>query len=329
MDYYEPDIILENFGIKTREEFIEGFVVPGKFHKDVPADVVKSFETVTHLLAYSYHFYPLLDEALGKSLLIMEMAIKLKATQLGITLKNPENKKGISYEKNFANLIEEVCSVSYLSFLKPDFERARGLRNHKMHPDRHSLMGIASKANSNSHLFINIINLLFSSKEDLEELNKTQLTLNKKLPLFKNGLFVLDYGQKILIVDVHSLKFIKGNKNSLLLLYINPIYSNVKEVLEEKKYSDTILLALKVFRFEGEKLSGMDVIRGPIKIYPTDKAENIAQWYRYNEEMQKVSSADLESYMYVNSNRVLWKMEKVIYDHCWKEEIYNTESNEV
>lgn len=319
MNYYEPDITWETFGINSKEKFVEQFVVHGKFHCKVPADVVKSFETVTHLLALSYYYYPLYEEALSKALLVMEMAVKIKAKEEGIDLKLPPNKKEEVFDKKLWKVIEEVCNIPHLTFLKPEFDRARGLRNYKMHPDRHSLMGIASKANSNSHLFINIINLLFSSKDSLEDSNSTQTSLLEILPRFKTGLFVLDYGQKILIVDVHTLRFVKGNKSSLLLLYINPIYSNVKEVFSEKKYPDPLLLSLNRFNIEGDTLEGEDGVHGTVRIYPTDKPENIAQWYRYNEELQKLSNSDIEMYNSVNSNRVLWQMERMIYNHCWEE----------
>lgn len=319
MNYYEPDNTWEVFGINSKEEFVEKFVVPGKFHSEVPADVVKSFETVTHLLALSYYYYPLYEEALSKALLVMEMAVKIKAIEEGIDLKLPPNKKGIIYDKKLWKVIEEVCDNPHLSFLRPEFDRARGLRNYKMHPDRHSLVGIVSKANANSHLFINIINLLFSSKDSLEDSISTQASLFEILPRFKNGLFVLDYGQKILIVDVHTLRFVKGNKRSLLLLYINPVYSNVKKVFSEKKYPDPLLLSLNQYNINDKTLEGVDVLRGKVRIYPTDKSENIGQWYRYSEELQQLSNSDIEMYNSVNSNRVLWQMERMIYNHCWEE----------
>jgi len=320
MEYFKPDDTWEVLGINSREEFVNTFVVVGKFHEDVPDDIVKSFKTVTYLLAHSYYYYPLLDEALSKALLIMEMAVKLKAKQLRIDLKRPPNKKGITYDKKLAEIIKEVCSQPYLSFLKLEFERARGLRNQKMHPVKHSFMGIASRANSNAHLFINIINLLFSSQHELEQINIKNKTLKEELSIFKNGLFVLEYNEtKILIVDIHSSKYVKGNRSGLFLLYVNPIFNNVDKIFIQKQYPDPLVLAFKSFNINNSILEAIDSNDSPVRIYTTDKPENLSRWYLYSEELKKVEAADLNLYMNMNGNRVLWQMEALIYNNCWED----------
>ena len=140
MEWYQPDKRWEIWDIKTKEEFVDKFVVPGKFHNKVPQDVVEAFKTVSYLMAHAYFYYPIYDEAMSKALLVMEMAVKFKAKELAVNLKLEPNKKGDVYDKKLYQVIEEICERKHLKFLQPEFDRARNMRNSKMHPDKHVIM---------------------------------------------------------------------------------------------------------------------------------------------------------------------------------------------
>ena len=71
----------------------------------------------------------------------MELAIKLKAQELEIELKRKPNKRNEVYDKTLNELIREVCKHKELTFLKPEFDRARQWRNTKMHPKKHTISG--------------------------------------------------------------------------------------------------------------------------------------------------------------------------------------------
>jgi hypothetical protein len=137
MKWLEPDERWELFSIKSFEDFINSYVVIGKFHNQVPEDIVNAFETVSYLMVHSYYHYPMMDEAMTKALLIMEMGVKIKAKQSGIDLETVLNKKGKRNAKILKDLIDEVCEVNGLNFLKKDFDRVRDLRNSKMHPEQY------------------------------------------------------------------------------------------------------------------------------------------------------------------------------------------------
>lgn len=79
MKWFEADTRWELFNMKSREDFINNYVVTGKFHNAVPKDIVTAFETVSYLMAHSYYHWPMMDEAMTKALLVMEMAVKIKA----------------------------------------------------------------------------------------------------------------------------------------------------------------------------------------------------------------------------------------------------------
>ena len=190
MEWYDPDDRWEVWGIKTKGEFVDKFVVPGKFHGRVPKDVVVAFDTVTHLMAYAYYHYSLLDVAMEKALLIMEMAVKLKAERLGIELKRKPSKRNEVYDKTLNEIIGEVCKYKEIAFLKPEFDRARQWRNTKMHPKNHTISGPIGYPHRNAMLFVNVINKFFMSNKELSFMDKRQRELKEKLKKFNYGLFV-------------------------------------------------------------------------------------------------------------------------------------------
>ncbi|WP_339873481.1 hypothetical protein [Olleya marilimosa] len=317
MDWYEPDTRW-NLYAKSREDFVNKFVVEGKFHNNVPEDIVKSFETVTYLLAHSYYHWPMFDEAMSKATLIMELVIKFKAKALNISLELPPNKKGVIYKKRLVDVIDEVFEIKYLKFLYVEFDRARNLRNIKMHPEKHSFMGALGMAHANAQLIVNVTNLLFSEKQILENITSINDNLKEQLSIFKNGIFVLEYNDtKILIVNIQYSKYLEEISNKLLMLYIDPIFSNTKEVFIDKKYPEPLIISLNSFNIENGVLNGIDLNNKPVKIYKTDKPENIKRWYQYANEIQSIDQKYIQTFIQINSSPALWQMEKIIYENCW------------
>lgn len=320
MDWYEPVDIWDVFGVNSREEFVARYVVEGKFHKNVPEDISTSFITVSYLLAHSYYHIPMFDEALSKALLIMEMAVKLKAKELGIDLKLPPNKKGVVFDKKLWKLIDEICLNEELSFLKPDFDRARNIRNNKMHPERHSFAGAMSFADVNAQLFVNVINMLFMTKEQLAKMHTKIEELETELLFFQKGLHVLQFqDQKILIDGFHAFKYREFEDNKLLLLYINPLTTKVHEQFVERKYPEPLIITFTDFRIKEDSIEGEDLGGKPIRIYIDDKEQNLKTYYDYNMALSKVSESDVNLFTNWNSSKALWEMEKIIYENCWSE----------
>jgi hypothetical protein len=318
MEWYEPVDIWDMFGINSREEFVASYVVEGKFHKNVPEDISKSFVTVSYLLAHSYYHLPMFDEAFSKALLIMEMAVKLKAKELNLDLKLPQNKKGETYDKKLWKLIDEICLIDELSFLKPDFDRARNIRNNKMHPERHSFAGTMSFADSNIRLFVNIINLLFLEIEQLNSLHKWVEQLETELFPFKKGLFALEFqGKKILIDGFHLFKYREFENNKRLLIYINPLTTKVNEQYVEKKYPGPLIITFTQFKINEESIEGIDLEGKPMRIFIDDKEQNLKTYYDYNEKLSKISDDDINTFFNWNSSPALWEMERIIYENCW------------
>jgi hypothetical protein len=318
MDWFEPVNIWDVFDINSREEFVRKLVVEGRFHKNVPEDISKSFVTVSYLLAHSYYHLPMFDEAFSKALLVMEMAVKLKAKQLNIDLKLPANKKGVVYDKKLSKTIDEICLNDELAFLKPDFDRARNIRNNKMHPDRYSFAGTFSFADSNIRLFGNIINLLFLEKETLNALHKSIDQMETKLSPFKTGLHVLEFqNKKILINGFHMFKYREFNNTKLLIFFLNPLTTKVHEQFVEHKFPKPLIVTFTDFKIDEDSIEGVDLENHPMKIYIDNKEQNLKTYFEYNEALSKVSESDIHLFSSSNSGTALWKMEEIIYKSCW------------
>merc|ERR1711991_1036402 len=86
-DLFNPDTLWSVYGIKDREDFDQKIHLTPKFHGNVTEDIIKEFETIKYLLSFSYYYSPFLYEAVTKSLIIIETAIKIRAKQLNIPLK--------------------------------------------------------------------------------------------------------------------------------------------------------------------------------------------------------------------------------------------------
>lgn len=318
MKWFEPDDRWETYGVKSKEDFMENLVVTGKFHAKVPNDIVNAFETVSYLLAHSYYHWPMQDEALSKALLVMEMAVKLKAKQLNISLDLPLNKKGRSFTKRLVDVIDEVCKVDNLQFLRPDFDRARDLRNMMMHPEKHSYMGALAQVKKNYMLFNNIINMLFLEPEAIIELINKRANVKEQLEVFKNSLFVLETSNKKILIDtILYYKYFKHSDNELLLLFVNPLLLNVYERLTNHQFDKPMLVVLKSFTIDKLSITGLDLEGNVVKIYFTDKLENVLQLKIYCNEIEKVDSHNISGYNAFRSGRALWEMERMVYENCW------------
>ncbi len=86
--FHTPDPIWETWGINTHEQFLDDFIVKGKFHTNVPESVVKEYEIVERLFCYSYYSYQLIDETFSKVTRIFEGAVNLRLDELNIKREN-------------------------------------------------------------------------------------------------------------------------------------------------------------------------------------------------------------------------------------------------
>lgn len=172
-DYYEMDDRWKDYEITSREEYVSNVVIKGVFHSDVPEDVIKEFETVEYLMAHAWYFWSFWDEAFAKCLFILEMAVKIRAKQLGIEIER-STKAGNKRVMRLAELIDEMYDAPHYDMLKANLHRARKLRNTIAHPTEHGIMGPAGLNRNIRHFIINLNRLFkeerwFIEQRDLRE----------------------------------------------------------------------------------------------------------------------------------------------------------------
>lgn len=123
MTYFEPDKIWNNLGINSQEDYIDKYMVKGRFHSLVPEKIVYEYKIVERLLFYSYFCYPLIDEAFSKSTRIFEASVTLRLQKEGLI------KKGFESLSSKLKRLKEHCSID----LFEQWEKARLLRNEFAH----------------------------------------------------------------------------------------------------------------------------------------------------------------------------------------------------
>jgi hypothetical protein len=132
LNYSTPDDRWRIWKIHSHEEFLNRFLVKGKFHSLIPHDIKNEYEKVERILAYSYFFYPLYDEAYSKLTRIFEMAVLLRCDQLKIT-----------FNKKFTSLNERLKKLEELNPLKSptSWQAIKDIRNYFAHPKREGYTG--------------------------------------------------------------------------------------------------------------------------------------------------------------------------------------------
>jgi hypothetical protein len=304
-NYYEPDDRWEMYSITNKEQFEQQFVVKGYFHAGVPNDVKDAFTTVEYLLAHSYYYWPMYDEAFNKVLRLLEMAIKQKAIKEGVQVKT----------KSFDKLIKEICKESYHDRLRNDLQRARKIRNDQVHADSNSYSGAIGGKGKNIQLFVNIINELFRDENWLISQFEKQQAIQEQLKAFENSLLVLENNvPAILVTDILRFRIL----DETLFLVLNPVLRNTKKSLEEHKYSNPIAIAFSNFEFQGKSLIGTSTENHEIKIYKTDKVENILQLANHIKEFNSESQTDRSLYEYYINNEASWSLVKLEYNYLSK-----------
>ncbi|MBI1305993.1 MAG: hypothetical protein GC181_05205 [Bacteroidetes bacterium] len=101
------------------------------FKAEVPEDVVRNFEVIKTLLAFSYYEYKLIDEAYSKALHTFEMAMKIRLSDFDASARN----------KSFKPLLATLNKHHLFETDYKQIQYLESLRNHYAHPKSHSFAG--------------------------------------------------------------------------------------------------------------------------------------------------------------------------------------------
>lgn len=310
--WYEPDTTWTVFNVKNREDYIERYVVPSSFHSGVPEDVVKAYETAEHLMALAWYHYPMYDEALKKLLGILEMAVKLRCQELGISL-DFVNKRSKTEAYKLAVLIDKVCAIKVYKNLKYQLNKARNLRNHYAHPDAYSFAGgIVKQA---VVPLINVLNRIFLNPQIISTAQDILEQLKPHNRIFEQGLFVLEVGDKKYLVT-------KGVVNEVLPIegecYSFWVFLPVLEHKAEYEYAPPILLMLSDIEVSDQVLTGKEFKTGvSVKLYSSNNPTNEEKLKLHEISWNNLTGSNQDAYRHHTSRTVAETISKLQYQFCW------------
>lgn len=169
------------------------------FRKEVPDDVLKSFEVVTSLLAHSYYNYLYIDEAYSKALRVFEMAMKMRLIELGINAS----------KWTFAPLAKKLLELNMFDSNYAVLEYVKEARNHFSHPKHHSFAGMIYW--NRISIVPTLINELY---EDLNLRIERHSLKQKFAELIKDSRLehdiVLEYGDEVHLLYSMQLLFVNN-----------------------------------------------------------------------------------------------------------------------
>lgn len=305
--YHIPDSIWTIFsGVTDFESYAEKFVVKGRFHKDVPPEVVEGYAIAEHIMAHAYYRYPAMDEALVKLLRVLEMAVKMRCKLLGITLETLDN-KGKTRKKVLNTLINELAAKEAAKPTKGTLIWLKDVRNYLMHPSETSLLG--SVAVGHIRQCVVMLNALFLPERYFEDA-KTELERVRSICRpFGEGLFVLEHaGHRYLIYrsEVVETYFVDGEW--LVLCAFHAVPADLKGEAAEGRYPSPLVFSVKDLQMEDGKISGMDTDSGlPLVLAPTDHPNNKATLERFEQEKSELD-AHPKTVFQINSNSAIARM---------------------
>lgn len=314
--YFQPDTTWSALGAKTKEEYLERFLIKGKFHAQVHEDVIKSYETVEYLMAHAYYHYRMYDEALKKLLGIFEMAVKLRCKELGIELETL-NAKGKRKKRELYKLIEDYIKKGYPQKVRSKLDWLRELRNMFSHPERHSFGG--GTFSQSIVPIINILNQLFLPvsyfTEQVNELEKSNLTLSQ----IKEPVFIFPYeGNQILVYQPNLYQCLKVNEVWYYFFAFIPVFDNPKKRFLEDSYSLTpVILICTDLKFNANGFSAKEYeTQKEIEVLVTKKSESIK---KYQEQKTVLENMTFEQKIGFNlsASTAHWMMNDFMYHHCW------------
>lgn len=169
-----------SFDFAHNLETFEKLYVPEIYLKPtVHPDIIQNFQTVEQLIKHSFYHYKFYDVAALKSLLTLEMALKIKYKEKTKT-EWPKTRK-------LASLIDWFRNENYFeAYNKEYLDVIRSIRNSLAHPFEHTVSGPFTR-----HIIENVIDLVNGLYEDPKlRWKRKGLTINilNKLKEFKNGI---------------------------------------------------------------------------------------------------------------------------------------------
>ncbi|HOZ15659.1 MAG TPA: hypothetical protein PK784_12770 [Tenuifilaceae bacterium] len=309
INYLEPDSRWSLWHCKTHEEFIEKFLVKGKFHENVPESVVKAYEVVERIIAYSFFYYPLFDEAIAKTTRIFETAVKIRCEQLGIKFST----KGHIPLQQYINKLKP-----HYPSLSEEWNRIKVLRNNLAHLDAHKFMGPINRFYAFQHL-INNLNRLFITEDFAQIQNKHTQEIAEKSESFYNGVFVLECDNKrFLINGAKPYKMIVNGDKSYSYWIFSPVLREFSKSFNEYNINNPICKYLLNVEILDGCIKGIDLKNQQVvTLSITNNPQDIQNANKFIKDYSNADSSVQEQYEYDTKDFITKNYIQFEYEYLW------------
>ena len=287
------------------QEYIDKFMIKGKFHSDVPEVVKNSYEIVERLIAYSYFHYSMVEEAISKMTRIFEMAVRIRTKSLDI---NAYSLSGFLKKlKDHPDIDPEMAN---------EWFRLKEIRNFYAHPESNSFSGPMPL--QSIFTMLNVVNRLFCNKllfvEQTEMLSNLQVSSTR----YNDGIFIFEMDDvKRLITAARPFFLSPDFKKSIW--HLTPVYLNFPQTMDEFNFLlNPIIIRITDLQVKNELVTGKELIsEALIRIYPTEINGNILAAKSYKEKLG--SSDETVKILHKNNSDYMDYLEeqKFIYDEYW------------
>jgi hypothetical protein len=301
-DWYQPDDIWKAVGIQDRDTFVQRCVFAGRFHAQVPEDVVRAYGTASHLMAQAWYHYPLYDEAIAKLLFTVEIAVKQRCQQVGVALTT-SNAVGRTRSIRLQALIDQLLAIEPHKgqFLGQWLHYVRDLRNSFAHPDRYSYGGISLR----HHIvpLLNLLNFLFLDETVMEESASYVAALHQQVPSAANLLGVTWQETNIVLLRAEPQCAIQVDGQWRVIWAFYPLISKLSEALTRHQIQAPIVLTLTNLNVIDSGISGTSLATGQtVKLTAAPDwqraTESERQLFTFSQQKALTQAIDEQCYQY-------------------------------
>lgn len=306
-DWYEAD---STWGVwvKDREQYAKAFVREGRFHSGVHEDVVKDFRIATHIMASAWYHYPMYDEALRKLLGTTEMAIKLRAKELGIR---------VTKRTRLQELIDKLFPADKGEQFNARLHTLRDIRNTYAHPEHYKFGGIA--IHSIMVPLVNTLNRVFLSNDQIAANQAYLKTMKDKVAELVAPAFVLTWQEhnyvvkEVVLLDAHQ---VDGKWVSFWAIY--PVLDNAAEVLSVDDCPTPIMVGLEDAAIVQETLVAMELgTEQLVYLVPLSDSTYLSKVEEHINAWESLDTINKEMIDLVQKQVVWSKLDEFQYQHFW------------
>ncbi|KAB2918284.1 MAG: hypothetical protein F9K23_03830 [Bacteroidetes bacterium] len=279
MKYHIADERWGIWGSEGYEKYLLNFAFEAKFHPSVPDKIVENYKVIEYLMAFAYYYYPLYDEAIEKSVVLLERCVKTRCKQLSISLSHSVSlKNGAQKDKSkeYNRLINDCTAAEPKKMIQCELHNLRGVRNFLIHKENYSYTGPIGMPILLR--FINVVNILFLPEQSVVLMKKEVEKLQKKLKEYANCGLVLNRQNKRILLEKISIEeailLAGGWKYSLIC---SPIFLDIEEKIKNHNYSKQIELEISGLSIDDNSITCLDCDTGEqIEVSKTNHPKNIS-----------------------------------------------------